>query len=109
MKRTMEKMGKGKSIRVEKTVPPPAPPPPESEGPLMVELRAEVRGEVTIRLRVFDPVYTPKKLAKLLNRGNAMWDVGNGARYHHIEDGGKVVAEIEFADEDWHWENYQAD
>ena len=37
------------------------------------------------------------------------WDTGDSARYHRIEKGGKVIAEIEYADEDTRWERYQAD
>jgi hypothetical protein len=77
--------------------------------PETVELRARVKGEVRIRLRVLDPHYTAEKLAKLLNAGNPTWDVGDLARYHRIEKGGKVVAELEFADDDVYWEHYRAD
>src|SRR5438105_11506253 len=69
-----------------------------------VELRARVRGEVFIRLRVLDPSYTAEKLAQMLNAGNASWEVGARARYHRIEKNGKVIAEIELADEDTRWE-----
>ena len=79
------------------------------EVPETVELLARVTGEVRIRLRVLDAHYTAEKLAKLLNAGNPMWDVGDLARYHRIAKGGKVVAELEFADEDVNWEHYRAD
>src|SRR5208282_801016 len=55
------------------------------ERPLTIALRARVRGEVAIRLRVVDPKYTAEKLARLLNQGNAAWDVGRRARYYQIE------------------------
>lgn len=77
--------------------------------PETVELRARITGEVRIRLRILDAHYTAEKLAKLLNAGNPMWDVGDLARYHRIVKGGKVVAELEFADEDFNWEHYRAD
>jgi len=74
-----------------------------------IDLRAKVRGEVLIRLRVFDPAYTARKIVRLLNAGNASWDVGEVARYYRIERGGKVIAQIEYADEDTHWERYEAE
>jgi hypothetical protein len=79
------------------------------EGPQTVELRARITGEVLIRLRVLDPRCTPEMLARLLNAGNALWDVGDLARYHQIGKGGKIVAELEQADEDINWEHYQVD
>jgi len=79
------------------------------ERPLTIALRAKVVGEVSIRLRVVDRNYTAEKIARLLNQGNASWDVGRSARYHQIEKNGKVIAEIECADEDTHWERYEAD
>jgi hypothetical protein len=85
-------------------LPAPAPGVPET-----VELRARVTGEVRLRLRVLDARYTAEKIAKLLNAGNQTWDVGDLARYHRIEKGGKVVAELEYADEDVNWEHYRAD
>jgi hypothetical protein len=48
-------------------------------------------------------------LARLLNAGNALWDVGDLARYHQIGKGGKVIAQLEQADEDINWENYEAE
>ncbi|HLN27865.1 MAG TPA: hypothetical protein VK395_08980 [Gemmataceae bacterium] len=51
-----------------------------NERPLTIALRARVR-EVAIRLRVVDPKYTAEKIARLLNQGNASWDVGRRARY----------------------------
>ena len=77
--------------------------------PETVELRARITGEVRLRLRVLDGHYTAEKLAKLLNAGNSTWDVGDLARYHRIVKGGKVVAELEFADEDFNWVHYRAD
>ena len=84
-------------------------PAPTPGVPETVELTARVTGEVRIRLRVHDAHYTAEKLAKLLNAGNPTWDVGDLARYHRIEKGGKVVAELEDADEEVNWEQYQAD
>jgi hypothetical protein len=74
-----------------------------------VALRARVKGEVFLRLRVLHPAYTAEKIAQLLNEGNGAWDAGDSARYHRIEKGGKVIAEIEYADEDTRWERYRAD
>ena len=31
------------------------------------------------------------------------------ARYHRVKKNGRVIAEIEYADEDCQWERYQAD
>jgi hypothetical protein len=76
---------------------------------ITVELRARVRGDVFIRLRVLHPAYSAEKIAKLLNEGNAQWDVGDSARYHRIEKGGKFIAEIEYADEDTYWERYEVE
>jgi hypothetical protein len=75
--------------------------------PHTVDLRAQVSGAVTVRLRVLDPAYTAKRVARLLNAGNASWDVGDPARYHRIQVGGRVIAEIEFADEDTRWQRYE--
>ena len=77
--------------------------------PQTLDLRAKVRGEVLIRLRVLDPAYTAARIVKMLNAGNASWDVGQIARYYRIEKGGKVIAQIEYADEDTHWERYEAE
>jgi hypothetical protein len=74
-----------------------------------VELRARVKGEVFIRLRVLDPAYTAGKFAHPLNDGHASWDVGGSARYRRIEKNRKVIAEIEYAGEDNGWERHQAD
>ncbi len=52
--------------------------------PIIVPLRAKVRGQVYIRLRVLDRKYTAEKIVQLLNAGNALWDVGDPARYHRI-------------------------
>src|SRR4051794_5765061 len=83
--------------------------PDGTEPPEVVELYAQVRGEVRIRMKLLDPNYTAEKLAKLLNAGNALWDVGDPARYHRVEKGGKLIAELEYVDEDTHWEQYRAD
>ncbi|HLN30043.1 MAG TPA: hypothetical protein VK395_20035 [Gemmataceae bacterium] len=80
-----------------------------NEAPLTIGLRARVRGEVAIRLRVIDPRYTAEKIARLLNQGNPSWDVGRRARYYQIEKNGHVIAEIEYADEDTHWERYEVE
>jgi hypothetical protein len=74
----------------------------------IVELCARVKGEVLIRLKVFDSGYSAQKIARLLNSGNVSWDVGTGARYHRVEKNGKLIAEIELADEDTYWERYEA-
>jgi hypothetical protein len=83
--------------------------PAPDAAPGTVELRAQVTGEVIIRLRLVDPSCTAKKLADLLNRGNAVWDVGDPARYHRIAKGGRVLAEIEDADEYIDWEQYRVE
>jgi hypothetical protein len=75
----------------------------------VVHLRAKVRGQVLIRLRVLDRRYTADKIVRLLNAGNALWDVGDPARYHRIQKDGKVIAEIEYADEDIEWCRYEPD
>ena|SRR5438132_5084493 len=77
------------------------------EAPTIVHLRAKVRGRVVIRLRVLDRRYTADKIVQLLNAGNALWDVGDPARYHRIKKDGKVIAEIEHADEDIQWGHYE--
>jgi hypothetical protein len=79
------------------------------EAPVIVQLRAKVRGRVFIRLRVLDRRYTADKIVRLLNAGNALWDVGDPARYHRIQKDGKVIAEIEYADEDFEWCHYEPD
>jgi len=80
-----------------------------NEEPLTIALRARVRGEVAIRLTVIDSKYTAEKIARLLNQGNASWDVGRRARYYQIEKHGKVIAEIEYADEETYWDRYEAE
>lgn len=81
---------------------------PTNGTPATIELRAQLKGEVFIKLRILDATYTAEKIAKLLNAGNALWDVGDAARYHRIEHRGKLIAEIQYADEDMHWERYEA-
>jgi hypothetical protein len=86
---------------IEEPVPPPT--------PVTVELRARVKGEVFIRLRVLDPRYSAARIVRMLNEGNTTWNVENAARYHRIQKNGKVIAEIEYADEDTYWEHYEAE
>ena len=80
-----------------------------NEKPLTIASRARVRGEVAIRLTVIDPRYTAEKIARLLNQGNPSWDVGRRARCYQIEKNGRVIAEIEYADENTHWDRYEAE
>ena len=77
--------------------------------PVSVSLLARVKGRVYLRLRVLDPHYTAEDIADLLNAGNDSWEGVEAARYHRIKKHGRVIAEIEFADEDLQWERYQAD
>jgi hypothetical protein len=84
--------------------------PTDDDGlPLTVTLRARVKGKAVIRLLVHNSSYTAEDIAELLNRGNEAWEGGEGARYHRIKKNGRVIAEIEFADEDIQWERYQAE
>jgi hypothetical protein len=103
---------KKKSTRAAKAAPPNGNGSPRvaaTEPGTTVALRARVKGEVFLRLRVLHPAYTAEKIARLLNEGNGAWDAGASARYHCIEKAGKVIAEIEYADEDTRWERYRAD
>jgi hypothetical protein len=77
--------------------------------PVSVSLLARMKGKVYLRLRVLDPHYTAGDIAALLNAGNESWEGGEGARYHRVKKHGRVIAEIEYADEDVQWERYQAD
>ena len=68
-----------------------------------------MKGKVYLRLRVLDPHYTAEDIAELLNAGNESWEGGEAARSHRFKKNGRVIAEIEYADEDCQWERYQAD
>jgi hypothetical protein len=112
MKTTNGKLDKADKKRNETETPRPATngtlAPHLAEPAKIIELNARVKGEVLIRLKVFDSGYSAQKIAKLLNSGNVSWDVGPGARYHRVEKNGKLIAEIELADEDTYWERYEA-
>ena len=95
--------------KMKKPAPKPARAPVADELPISVSLLARVKGKVYLRLRVLDPHYTAEDVAKLLNAGNESWEGAEGARYHRVKKNGRVIAEIEFADEDFQWERYQAD
>lgn len=75
--------------------------------PISVTLRARVKGDVLIRLRIVDKSYSAEDIAELLNKGNESWEGIQAARYHRVMKGARIIAEIEFADENIHWERYR--